>query len=79
MSSILENLPADVARELAMKRHLSTKQAAEFFGFSESHFRFLVRTGKLPAPVRLSAKKLGWPIGTLIAFRDAKAAEAQAA
>lgn len=77
--TFIDNLPPDIAREIAMKRHLNTKQAARFFGFSESHFRFLVRTGKLPAPVRLSAKKLGWPLGVLIAFRDARAAETRAA
>lgn len=33
-----------------------TTDAAAFFNYSESHFRALVRAGKVPRPVRIGGK-----------------------
>jgi excisionase family DNA binding protein len=34
------------------RRYLTTAEAAAYLNYSESHFRALVRNGKLPKPVR---------------------------
>jgi predicted DNA-binding transcriptional regulator AlpA len=38
--------------------YLETRDAAQYFRYSESHFRALVRAGKMPPPVRVSSKLL---------------------
>jgi predicted DNA-binding transcriptional regulator AlpA len=38
--------------------YLVTREAAQHLHYSESHFRALVRTGKVPSPVRISGKLL---------------------
>lgn len=58
----LPDLPADIARS----RIVDTSGAAEFCNFSVPHWRRLYRAGKVPAPVRLSARKYGWRIGDLV-------------
>jgi predicted DNA-binding transcriptional regulator AlpA len=54
-----------------------TPEAAAYFGYSLSHFRALVRAGKLPQPVRISGRKLGWRQSLLTEFADAIEAEQQ--
>jgi len=49
----LDSLPPDMAR----RRILDTAEAAEFCKLSVPHWRRLYRTGKVPRPVRLSARK----------------------
>jgi predicted DNA-binding transcriptional regulator AlpA len=45
---------------------LDTASAASLCGFSVAHWRRLYRQGKVPQPVRLSARKLGWRTGDLL-------------
>ena len=52
-------------------------EAAAYFGYSLSHFRALVRAGKLPQPVRIAGRKLGWRASLLSKFADAIEAEQQ--
>lgn len=52
--------------DLGRNRILDTKAAAELYGFSVSHFRRLYRNGTVPAPIRISDRKIGWPAGVLI-------------
>ena len=47
-------------------RIIGTKQAAEALGFSVAHLRRLYRAGKLPKPVRIAGRKLGWSAGSLV-------------
>jgi predicted DNA-binding transcriptional regulator AlpA len=54
--------PPDISRN----KVLNTAEAAEFVNFSISHFRRLYRSGGVPAPIQLSARKLGWKVGDLI-------------
>lgn len=35
-----------------------TAEAAAYYGYSVSHFRVLVRTGKVPRPTRINGKLL---------------------
>jgi prophage regulatory protein len=60
-------LPADLARY----RVLDTRQAASFCSISVPHFRRLHRAGRVPDPVRLTARKYGWRIGDLVDWIDA--------
>jgi prophage regulatory protein len=44
---------------------LRTKDAAHFVGVSLFHFRRLHALGHLPAPIRLSERRLGWRLHDL--------------
>ncbi len=46
---------------LERNRLLDVFQMADLLGFSVAHIRRLYRTGKLPAPVRIGGRKVGWP------------------
>jgi hypothetical protein len=48
------NQTAAVARD----PYLGTADAAQHLNYSESHFRVLVRTGKVPRPIRINGKLL---------------------
>jgi predicted DNA-binding transcriptional regulator AlpA len=56
-------LPADLTAE----RILSTAQAAQLRGVSVATFRRLVRAGKLPPPLQLSERRIGWRVRDLLA------------
>ncbi len=62
MPSYVKAFPPDISRN----KVLNTAEAAEFVNFSISHFRRLYRSGGVPAPIQLSARKLGWKVGDLI-------------
>jgi predicted DNA-binding transcriptional regulator AlpA len=72
MMDTLTKLPADIIR----RRVLTTGEAAAFCRFSIPHWRRLYRAGKVPRPVRLSARKYGWRIGDLVDWIEASRAEA---
>jgi predicted DNA-binding transcriptional regulator AlpA len=61
----------------APDRFLGSAEAAAFFNYSLPHFRFLVKTGRLPAPVRISGRKLAWRQSLLSDFAAAVEAEQQ--
>jgi prophage regulatory protein len=65
-------LPTDLLHD----RLINTSEAAAFAGFSESHWRALVRTGRAPQPIRLSTRKMGWKISALRAWIDQAATAA---
>ena len=44
-------------------------EAAAYFGYSLSHFRALVRAGKLPQPVRIAGRKLALQLPSCIEVR----------
>ena len=67
-SITFDHLPPDFAR----RRLLDTAEAAEFCKLSIPHWRRLYRSGKVPKPVRLSARKYGWRVGDLLDFIDAR-------
>ena len=57
----LNNLPADLGRN----RILDAEAAAVFWGVSLPHWRRLYRAGKVPRPIKIGDRKLGWSVGTL--------------
>jgi len=65
----IDKLPPDIARH----RVLATKEAAQFCGYSVFQWREFYRSGHVPPPIKLSARKYGWKVGDLIRWIDAKA------
>ena len=61
---LAKTLPPDIA----LQGFANPKQAAVFFGCSLHHWRMLYRSGRVPPPIRLSERVLGWKWSTLIAF-----------
>ncbi len=70
MTIYLDSLPSEVAN----KRVLSAPDAAQFCNFSLPHWRRLTRDGTGPKPIKLSARRVGWQLGDLIAWLEAKKA-----
>ncbi|MDR7037971.1 putative DNA-binding transcriptional regulator AlpA [Methylobacterium sp. BE186] len=71
----LDNLPSDTASQIALNRIVGAAEAAAFCNISLPHWRRLYRAGKVPKPVKLSARKLGWRLGTLIEFNSGRTGE----
>ncbi|SEE27996.1 transcriptional regulator, AlpA family [Rhizobiales bacterium GAS191] len=69
--SNLEGLPPEITRN----RILDSRQASEFIGLSLPHFRRLYRARKVPSPILIGERKLGWRAGDLAAWLDAKSSE----
>ena len=72
MVNKLNDIPATAERS----RILNAKQTAALFGVSLPHFRRLYKAGKVPAPIRIGERKLGWPMGKILDFVAAKIPEA---
>jgi predicted DNA-binding transcriptional regulator AlpA len=65
----LANLPSDLGRS----RVLDAAAASAFWGVSLPHWRRLYRAGKVPRPIKIGERKLGWRVGTLadcLSMRD---------
>jgi predicted DNA-binding transcriptional regulator AlpA len=67
---VLENLPHEVTQH----RVLTTAEAAALCRYSTQHFRDLYRAGLVPPPIKLSARRYGWKVSTILAWLDSKAA-----
>ncbi len=50
-------LPANLERN----RIIGVKAVSVALNYSEAHVRRLYRTNKLPEPVKIGGRKLGWP------------------
>jgi prophage regulatory protein len=69
----------DLPTSLNRDRVLDSAQAANFLGISLPHFRRMYRTKRVPPPIMIGYRKLGWQAGVLIDFVAAKTAEKAAA
>ena len=72
VAAALASLPSDLGRN----RVVDSAVAAAFWSVSVSHWRRLYRAGKVPQPIKIGERKLGWRVGTLadaLAARDAEA------
>ena len=70
---MLANLPSDLGRS----RVLDAAASSAFWGVSLPHWRRLYRAGKVPRPIKVGERKLGWRIGSLadaLALRDSETA-----
>ena len=56
-------LPAEAERN----RILDSTQAATFWGVSRAHWRRLYHARRVPMPIRIGERKLGWRVSDLIA------------
>ena len=61
-------LPANLTPE----RILSVAQGAQLYGISIATFRRLKRAGKLPPPLQLSERRIGWRVRDLIEYLKAQ-------
>jgi len=55
-----ENMTRGLPADLNENRVLSARQAAELLGISVATFRRQYWAGKLPKPIRVSDRRLGW-------------------
>ncbi len=68
------NALAALPPELARRRILNTDEAAAFCGMSVVSWRRGYKAGTVPAPIKISARRYGWPVGDLIDWQEAKRA-----
>ena len=61
IEATLSSLPAELRRD----RILSAAASATYWGVSLPHWRRLYRTGKVPHPIKVGERKLGWRVGAL--------------
>jgi predicted DNA-binding transcriptional regulator AlpA len=61
--------------EHSRHRILDVKQTAEFIGQSIPNLRRLYRENKMPQPLKLSSRKLGFRLGDLIDWLEARSAD----
>jgi predicted DNA-binding transcriptional regulator AlpA len=66
--SIIDELPIGAARH----RILDSASASKFWGVSLPHWRRLYRDEKVPRPLKIGDRKLGWQLGTLIDALEAR-------
>ncbi len=66
----------EIPQIAAQARVLSAKQVAELCGLSLPHFRRLYRTGRVPPPIKIGQRKMGWQYGTVATFLASKTAAA---
>jgi prophage regulatory protein len=67
-SNSFDKLPTDLTRF----RVMGVTEAAAFFNYSIPHFRRLYRNGRVPPPLRIGERKLGWRVGDCIDFLEAQ-------
>ena len=56
----------DLPDSLTTERILSAAQAARFIGLSRPTLNRMRRAGKLPSPLQLSERRIGWRVRDLI-------------
>jgi predicted DNA-binding transcriptional regulator AlpA len=66
--NIIDELPIDAARH----RILDSASASKFWGVSLPHWRRLYRDEKVPRPLKIGDRKLGWQLGALIDALEAR-------
>jgi predicted DNA-binding transcriptional regulator AlpA len=59
---------------LEAARIVSAAQAAAYWGVSLPHWRRLYRAGRVPRPIKIGDRKLGWRAGDLLAAIERRAA-----
>ena len=69
----MERSDGKLPPSLADNQLISLRQLAQVMNLSEVQTRRLVKAGKTPPPVRISARKLGFRTGAVRQFIDTKA------
>jgi predicted DNA-binding transcriptional regulator AlpA len=65
---VLALLPSSVTDN----RILNADEVAALAGYSVPHWREMYRDGRAPPPIRLSARRYGWKVSTILAWLDSK-------
>jgi predicted DNA-binding transcriptional regulator AlpA len=60
--------------QLEATRVVNAAQAAAYWGVSLPHWRRLYRAGRVPRPIKIGERKLGWRTGDLLAEIERRAA-----
>jgi predicted DNA-binding transcriptional regulator AlpA len=68
MSSMLDNLPMELARH----RVFDTAETCKFLNVSIAQWRRMRSLGETPAAIMIGSKKMGWRIGDLIAWLESR-------
>lgn len=63
---------ATLSPDIARFRVIGTADAAEFCDLSVKTLRRMNDRGAMPAPIRLSERRIGWRIGDLIDWLDCR-------
>ena len=58
--------PLPPSAEIERNRILDAAQAADFWGVSLPHWRRLYQRHKVPAPIKIGERKLGWRVRDLV-------------
>lgn len=66
--TVLASLPADITR----RRVVGTQDAAAFVGLSVSTLRRMKDARTIPAPIKLSDRRIGWRMGDLFDYLDCR-------
>lgn len=69
---------ATAPTHFARHQVMGANEAARLYGVSLVHFRRLYRAGKVPRPIKVGERKLGWMRGILLDDLDARAEKAAA-
>jgi predicted DNA-binding transcriptional regulator AlpA len=67
-----ERAAVELPPSLEAARIVSAAQAAAYWGVSLPHWRRLYRTGRVPGPLKIGERKLGWRAGDLLAAIEAR-------
>jgi predicted DNA-binding transcriptional regulator AlpA len=70
---------SELPPELGRHRVLNTNETCQFVNVSAPNWRRLVRNGVAPQPIRVGTRKVGWRIGELINWLEARAERPTAA
>lgn len=63
---------ATLSPEITRRRVIGTADAAKFCDLSVKTLRRMKDSGAIPAPIRLSERRIGWRIGDLIDWLDCR-------
>ena len=66
--TVLASLPADITR----RRVVGIQDAAAFIGLSVSTLRRMKDAKTIPAPIKLSDRRIGWRMGDLFDYLDCR-------
>ena len=67
-----EKTGSELPEFLDQRRIISVKQMATVLGLSVVHLRRLYRNGRVPPPISIGGRKLGWPASVVIKLTTPK-------
>ena len=67
------DIRSSLSPEIERHRIFNSAQASAFWGVSRSHWRRLYRSKRVPSPIKIGERKLGWRAGDLIDGLSARA------